>query len=98
MGSVLGRFLLGVVVHIASQAVYYAPPPVKPAYAVAGVEAKTETPAAAAAPATEAAPDFGTVLPMADAMAGAPIAGPRPGRHDWAKGRPHQNRPNPVGG
>ena len=44
IGSVLGTVLFVVAVHIASQAVYYAPPPAKPAYNVPGVEAKTETP------------------------------------------------------
>ena len=97
LGSVLGTVLFVVAVHIASQAVYYAPPPAKPAYAVAGVEAKTETPAAAAAPAAEAAPDFATVLPMADAMAGATIAERCAACHDWAKDGPNKIGPNLFG-
>jgi cytochrome c len=97
LGSVLGTVLFVVAVHIASQAVYYAPPPAIPAYSVPGVEAKTEAPAAAAAPAAEATPDFGTVLPMADAMAGASIAERCAACHDWAKGGPNKIGPNLFG-
>jgi cytochrome c len=96
IGSVLGTVLFVVAAHIASQAVYYAPPPAKPAYNVPGVEAKTEAPAAAA-PAAEAAPDFGTVLPMADAMAGASIAERCAACHDWAKDGPNKIGPNLFG-
>ncbi|HMI97949.1 MAG TPA: cytochrome c family protein [Micropepsaceae bacterium] len=98
IGSVLGTVLFVVAVHIASQAVYYAPPPAKAAYVVPGVEAKTEAPAAAAAaPAAEAIPDFGAVLPMADAMAGAMIAERCAACHDWAKGGPNKIGPNLFG-
>ena len=97
IGSVLGTVLFLVAVHIASQAVYYAPPPAKPAYAVPGVQAKTETAAAAAAPAAEATPDFGKVLPMADAMAGASIAERCAACHDWTKGGPNKIGPNLFG-
>jgi len=97
-GSVLGAVLFVVAVHIASQAIYYAPPPAKPAYVVPGVQAKAESAApAAAAPAAEAAPDFATAIPMADAMAGASIAERCGACHDWTKGGPNKIGPNLYG-
>ena len=99
MGSVLGAVLFVVAVHIASQAIYYAPPPAKPAYIVPGAQAKAETPATAAAAAVpaEAAPDFATAIPMADAMAGAAIAERCAACHDWTKGGPNKIGPNLYG-
>jgi cytochrome c len=98
MGGVLGAILFVVAVHIASQAIYYAPPPAKPAYVVPGVATKAEasTPAAAA-PAAEAAPNFATALPAADAMAGAAIAERCAACHDWTKGGPNKIGPNLYG-
>ena len=99
MGGVLGAILFVVAVHIASQAIYYAPPPAKPAYVVPGVAAKAEasTPAPAAAPAAEATPDFATAIPAADAMAGASIAERCGACHDWSKGGPNKIGPNLYG-
>ena len=96
VGGVLGAILFVVAVHIASQTIYYAPPPAKPAYVVPGVEAKAEAaaPATAAAPAAEAAPDFATAIPAADAMAGASIAERCAACHDWTKGGPNKIGPN----
>jgi cytochrome c len=98
LGSVLGAVLFVVAVHIASQAIYYAPPPAKPAYVVPGVEATAETPApAAAAPAAEQLPDFAAAIPMADAMAGATVAERCAACHDWMKGGPNKIGPNLYG-
>ena len=97
-GSVCAAVLFIVAVHLASQAIYYAPPPAKPAYAVPGVQAKAETPApAAAAPAAEAAPDFATAIPAADVMAGASVAERCGACHDWTKGGPNKIGPNLYG-
>jgi cytochrome c len=99
LGSLIAAVLFVVAVHIASQAIYYAPPPAKTAYVVPGVEAKAESaaPAAAVAPAAEAAPDFATAIPMADAMAGAAIAERCGACHDWSKGGPNKIGPNLYG-
>jgi cytochrome c len=97
MGSVLGAVLFVVAVHIVSQAVYYAPPPAKPAYVVPGVEAKAEAPAPAPAQAAEPVPDFAAAIPMADAMAGAEIAERCGACHDWMKGGPNKIGPNLYG-
>jgi cytochrome c len=98
LGSLVAAVLFVVAVHIASQAIYYAPPPAKAAYVVPGVEAKAEAAApAAAAPAAEAAPDFAAAIPMADAMAGATIAERCAACHDWSKGGPNKIGPNLYG-
>jgi len=97
LGSVLGAVLFVVAVHIVSQAVYYAPPPAKPAYVVPGVQAKAETPAPAAAPVAEPAPDFASVIPMADVMAGESVAERCGACHDWSKGGPNKIGPNLYG-
>ncbi|HXJ00049.1 MAG TPA: c-type cytochrome, partial [Micropepsaceae bacterium] len=97
LGSVLGAVLFVVAVHIVSQAVYYAPPPAKPAYVVPGVQAKAEAPAPAAAPVAEPAPDFANVIPMADVMAGESVAERCGACHDWSKGGPNKIGPNLYG-
>jgi len=98
LGSLVAAVLFVVAVHIASQAIYYAPPPAKAAYVVPGVQAKAEAPAPAApAPAAEAAPDFAAAIPMADAMAGAMIADRCAACHDWSKGGPNKIGPNLYG-
>jgi cytochrome c len=98
LGGLLGAVLFVVAVHIASQAIYYAPPPAKPAYVVPGVQAKAESPVpAAAAPAAEATPDFAKAIPMADVMAGASVAERCGACHDWSKGGPNKIGPNLYG-
>jgi cytochrome c len=100
LGSVIGAALFVVVVHIASQSIYFAPPPAKAAYVVPGVAAKTEAQPGTAAPppaAAEPAPDFAAVLPKADAMAGAEIAERCGACHDWSKGGPNKIGPNLYG-
>jgi cytochrome c len=97
LGSVLGAILFVVAVHIASQFIYAAPAPSKAAYVVPGVPAPAQAAAAAPAPAAEAVPDFATVLPMADAMAGEAIAERCGACHDWSKGGPNKIGPNLYG-
>ena len=98
LGSLLAAVLFVIAVHIASQAIYYAPPPAKAAYVVPGVQAKAEAAApAAAAPAAEAAPDFAKAIPMADAMAGATVAERCGACHDWTSGGPNKIGPNLYG-
>ena len=97
LGSLCAAALFVVVVHIASQAIYFAPHPAKPGYVVAGVETKAEEPAAAAAPVAEEAPDFAATIPMADAMAGAAIAERCGACHDWSKGGPNKIGPSLYG-
>lgn len=97
MGSVIAAVLFVVAVRIASQEIYYAPPPAKPGYAVPGVQAKAEAPAPAAAPVAEAAPDFAAAIPMANAIAGEAIAERCGACHDWSKGGPNKIGPNLYG-
>jgi cytochrome c len=72
-GAVLGTCIFIFVIRLIAENVYEAEVPAKPGYVVAGV---TETPGAgaAAAPAEEAMPDWGTVLASADAGAGKTIS------------------------
>jgi cytochrome c len=98
LGSVLGAVLFVMAVHIASQFIYAAPAPTKAAYVVPGVAAPAAATAAPApAAAAEAVPDFATVLPMADAMAGEAIAERCGACHDWTKGGPNKIGPNLYG-
>ena len=95
-GCIVATVLFVQVVHIASQSIYETPKPEKPGYVVPGVEAKSETPAAAA-PAAEALPDFAAAIPAADAMTGATIAERCAACHDWTKGGPNKIGPNLYG-
>ena len=98
IGSVLGAVLFIVAVSLASQAIYYAPPPAKPAYVVPGVTASTTPAEAAPTPvAAEQAPDFATAIPMANAANGGMIADRCAACHDWTKGGPNKIGPNLYG-
>jgi cytochrome c len=97
IGSVLGTVLFVLVVHLGSQAIYYAPPPEKPGYVIAGTEAPPPAETEKAATPPEALPDFATAIPAADAMAGAMIAERCGVCHDWAKGGPNKIGPNLYG-
>jgi len=89
IGGLLGTVLFVLVVHVIAQAIYAAPVPEKPAFAVATAAPPPPAPApgqtasaapaapaaaAAAAPPASTLPDFATALPAADAMAGAMVA------------------------
>src|SRR5271156_1982292 len=68
IGAVLGTAIFIFVVRVAAEAIYEPEKPAKPGYIVEGV---VENPAGgAAAPVEEALPDWGTVLPKADAAQG----------------------------
>ncbi len=68
-GAVLGSVIFIFVIRLVAEHVYEAEHPEKPGYAIEGVvEAKAGAPAAA--PVEEAMPDWGTVLPAADVVAG----------------------------
>ncbi len=98
IGSVLASCLFIVAVHLASQAIYFAPPPAKPAYIVPGVVASTgPNEAAPNNTPTEQLPDFATVIPAANAANGMMIAERCAACHDWSKGGPNKIGPNLYG-
>ncbi len=72
-GAVLGTCIFIFVIRLIAENIYEPEMPAKPGYVVAGV-AETPGAAAAAAPAEEAMPDWGTVLASADAAAGKTIS------------------------
>ncbi|HEY2071120.1 MAG TPA: cytochrome c family protein [Rhizomicrobium sp.] len=94
IGGVLGTLLFVVILKIGSEALFDVPPPAKPAYIVAGVE---ETSSTSGAPAEEALPDWGTVLPKADLAAGKTVSGRCEQCHDFTKGGPDKIGPNLYG-
>ena len=95
IGAVLGTVLFILAIKmIVMPVVFYVPPPSKPGYVVQGVEEATNTSTAAQAPAQEAVPDFGTVLPKADMAAGQQVAQRCAQCHDWSKGGPDKIGPN----
>jgi cytochrome c len=89
-GAVLGTLIFALVVRFASEAVFEVPKPAKEAYHVQGVVA---TATKTAAPAEEALPDFGTVLPAADVTAGKSVASQCEQCHDISKGGPNRIGP-----
>ena len=90
-GAVLGTLIFALAVRFASEAVFEVPKPAKEAYHVQGVVASASS--ASAAPAEEAMPDFGTVLPAADVTAGKTVAGKCEQCHDISKGGPNKIGP-----
>jgi cytochrome c len=98
IGSVLAACLFIVAVNLASHAIYFAPPPAKPAYIVPGVVASGAANQASASNApAEQLPDFATVVPAANAANGAMIAERCAACHDWSKGGPNKIGPNLYG-
>lgn len=95
IGSVLGTILFILAIKmIAIPILYDYPPPAKPGYVVPGV---SETPAGGeqtAAAQEETMPDWGTVLPAADARAGEQVAQRCAQCHTWSKGGPDGIGPN----
>ena len=71
-GGVLGTVLFVLVVRIAAGALFEQEAPAKPGYVVQGVV--EETASTSAAPVAEVIPDWGTVLPTADAAKGHDIS------------------------
>jgi cytochrome c len=93
-GAVLATVMFILVVKFASEAIFEAPTPAKPGYVVAGVTEETSNSSASTAPVEEALPDFGTVLPAADAAAGQKISARCEQCHDLSKGGPDKIGPN----
>jgi cytochrome c len=93
IGAVLGSVLFILVIKVVAEAVYEPEKPAKPGYVVEGV---AETPAgggAAAIPAEEPVPDFGTVLAKADLAAGKAVSARCEQCHDISKGGPNKIGP-----
>jgi cytochrome c len=93
-GAVLGTFIFVLVVKFTADAVFEAPKPSKPGYVVEGVAEQPSNAGPAAAPAQEPLPDWGTVLPTADAQAGQKISARCEQCHDLSKGGPNKIGPN----
>jgi cytochrome c len=93
-GAILGTLIFVLVVKFASEAIFEVPEPKKPGYVVEGVQEETATASTAAAPVEEALPDWGTVLPAADAAAGQKISTRCEQCHDLSKGGPNKIGPN----
>jgi len=92
-GAVLGTLIFVLVIKFVAEAIYETKPPAKPGYVVEGVQ-EDKTATAAAAPTEEALPDFGAVLPTADAAAGKGISSRCEQCHDLSKGGPNKIGPN----
>jgi len=92
-GAVLGTLLFVVAVKIASEMIFEVPMPLKPGYVVQGVPAATSG-GAAAQPAEEPLPDFGTVLAKADIGKGQQVSQRCQQCHDLSKGGPDKIGPN----
>lgn len=88
-GAVMGTLLLLFGLRQISEMVFATHPPAKPGYHIAVVEAASE-----AGPVADTPPDWGTVLPTADAAAGATIAGKCKSCHNFDNGGPNQTGPN----
>jgi len=93
IGAVLGTLLFVVVLKIATGAIFDVAPPAKPGYVVEGVQ-EASAGGAAVAPAEEALPDWGTVLPKADLAAGKDVSTRCEQCHDLSKGGPDKIGPN----
>ena len=93
-GAVLATVMFVLVIKFASDAIFEAPIPAKPGYVVEGVTEEASNASAPAAPTEEALPDFGTVLPAADAAAGQKISTRCEQCHDLSKGGPDKIGPN----
>ena len=91
-GAVLGTLMFVLVLNILSGALFEVPPPAKPGFIVEGVPAQTAS--ASTAPAAEAMPDWGTVLPKADVAEGQKVAERCQQCHDFTKGGPNKIGPN----
>jgi cytochrome c len=91
-GAVLGTLIFVLVIKFGTEAIFEVPAPAKPGYVVEGVTEETST--ASAAPVEEASPDWGTVLPKADAAAGQKISARCEQCHDLSKGGPNKIGPN----
>jgi cytochrome c len=92
-GAVLGTLIFVLVIKFGTEAIFEVEKPAKPGYVVEGVTEEATT-TAATAPVEEAIPDWGTVLPTADAAAGQKISARCEQCHDLSKGGPNKIGPN----
>ena len=92
-GAVLGTLIFVLVIKFGTEAIFEIPKPAKPGYVVEGVTEEASN-TNTAAPAEEALPDWGTVLPTADAAAGQKISARCEQCHDLSKGGPNKIGPN----
>jgi cytochrome c len=92
-GAVLATLMFVLVVSFATEAIFEPVKPAKPGYVVEGVQEEAAA-SSSAAPAEEALPDFGTVLPAADAASGQKISQRCEQCHDLSKGGPNKIGPN----
>ncbi len=83
-GAVLATGLVILGLQTVSEAVYHSHAPAKPGYAIAIKEDGRRRPAAA-----EVAPDWGTVLPVADIAAGQTVSSKCAACHNFAAGGPN---------
>jgi len=95
IGAVLGTAIFIFVVRLVAEHIYEAEQPAKPGYVVEGVVEASA--GGAAAPAEEAMPDWGTVLPAADVAAGKTASVKCEQCHDLSKGGPNKIGPNLFG-
>ncbi|MEI9996323.1 MAG: cytochrome c family protein [Rhizomicrobium sp.] len=93
-GAVLGTLILILAIKFGTEALFEPEKPAKEAYHVEGVTETASAGGAAAGPAVEALPDFGTVLPKADVAAGKAISTRCEQCHDLSKGGPNKVGPN----
>lgn len=92
-GAVCGTLILVLVIKFAGEAIFEPAKPAKEAYHVDGVVETAAATGAAAAPAAEPLPDFGTVLATADVTAGRAVSGKCEQCHDISKGGPNKIGP-----
>jgi cytochrome c len=92
IGAVLGSLIFIFVIKTISENIYEPEKPAKPGYVVEGVV--EEGTGAATAEKPEEMPDWGTVLPTADAAAGKTISGRCLQCHTLGKGEPNKIGPN----
>jgi len=92
-GAVLGTLIFVLVIKFGTEAIFEVPKPAKPGYVVEGVTEEAST-TASTAPVEESIPDWGTVLPAADAPAGQKISARCEQCHDLSKGGPNKIGPN----
>src|ERR1700742_493045 len=93
-GAVLATLIFVLVVKFSTETIFEVPKPAKPGYVVEGVSGEAAAGGQAAAPVEEAMPDFGTVLPTADAAAGQATSAKCQQCHDLSKGGPDKIGPN----
>ena len=91
-GAVLGTLILILVIKFGTEALFEPEKPIKEAYHVEGVVETAST--GPAVPVEETVPDFGTVLPTADAGAGKATSTKCEQCHDLSKGGPNKIGPN----